>query len=86
MTEKQHISASQIKTYMRCPKQWYFRYIEGLKIPPKGAPWNGTKIHETVDFNYSQKINTFQDKPIHSLIEYYDSIFDKERDDVDFER
>ena len=29
-----HFSASAINTYLRCPTQWYFRYVEWVKSPP----------------------------------------------------
>jgi CRISPR/Cas system-associated exonuclease Cas4 (RecB family) len=47
--------------------------------------WNGQKIHQTVDHNYQQKIKTKEDLPTNELVEFYDFIFEKERDNILFE-
>lgn len=45
-----HFSASQIKLYQRCPRRWYYKYIEKLPTPPPSeALAYGTLIHEQVE-------------------------------------
>ena len=41
-----HLSPSQIRMYLRCPRQWEYRYVKGLKIPPSGAMVLGSAYHE----------------------------------------
>lgn len=46
MTDK--ISFSQLNMALRCPYQYYLRYVEGLKIPPDGAQARGQAAHNTL--------------------------------------
>ena len=43
-----HISPTQINMILRCPKQWEFRYVKGLKLPPSGAMVLGSAYHEGI--------------------------------------
>ena len=43
-----HLSVSQINMFLRCPKQYEFRYIKGIKAPPSGAMIQGTAYHHAV--------------------------------------
>ncbi len=50
MTTLSHFSASQIKLFNRCPRRWYYKYIEKLPTPPPSdALKYGTLIHEQVE-------------------------------------
>jgi len=45
-----HVSASQIKLYTRCPRRWYYQYIEKLPTPPPSkALAYGSLIHEQIE-------------------------------------
>ena len=47
-----HISISQINMFSMCELQYYFRYIEGLKIPPRSSMTIGTATHKGVEKMY----------------------------------
>lgn len=50
-----YLSASQVTMYLRCAKQYEFRYIEGLTEPPGIALTEGICHHEAVEAdNYSK--------------------------------
>lgn len=34
--DKKYLSFTQLSMFLRCPRQYEFRYIKGLKIPPSG--------------------------------------------------
>jgi hypothetical protein len=34
---KKAISFTQLNAFLRCPRQYYFRYVLGLRTPPSGA-------------------------------------------------
>lgn len=61
---RDYISPSQINMFLRCPAQYYFRYCEGLIIPPKSALTKGRAVHKGQEINYKQKIKTKQDLPL----------------------
>lgn len=51
---KDHISISQIDTFSMCELMYYYRYIEGLKIPPRAALTVGTATHKGVENMYDE--------------------------------
>lgn len=75
--ENRPLSASSIGTYLRCPMQWYFRYVEGKKIPPSGSMYLGGRWHKMIEFNYLQKIYSRTDEKINKLKEVFVDFFDK---------
>lgn len=54
---KGYLSASQISMYLRCAKQYEFRYIKGLSIPPGIALLRGTALHSGFEYYYSEVIS-----------------------------
>jgi len=55
------LSNTQMGMYLRCPHQWYLRYVQGIKIPPAGAMMQGRVYHEAVADNLKQKIDSGKD-------------------------
>lgn len=49
------LSPSAIKTYMRCPKQFEFAYIKGMKRPPNLKMVFGSSVHKGLETNYAHK-------------------------------
>ena len=66
---KDYISPTQINMYLRCPAQYYFRYILGMIIPPKSALTKGKAVHKGQEVNYKQKIETHEDMKLSDLQE-----------------
>ena len=58
------ISNSQLGQWIRCPRQWEFRYVKGLKVPPGGAAVQGTAYHGGLKENFKYKIHTGVDMPL----------------------
>jgi hypothetical protein len=63
--------------FLRCPRQYEFRYIEGLKIPPSGAMVQSRVWHETLENNYKQKITSDTDLPLPDMQEYFAARYDE---------
>lgn len=76
--KKTHYSASQINQFMRCSAQWFFRYVEGLKIPPTGAMAQGRAYHKGLETNYKQKIESHNDMPVADVKDAFSTAFDTE--------
>ena len=75
--EKKHLSATQLNMFLRCPRQYEFRYIKGFKIPPSGAMVQSRIWHETLETNYKQKIQSDKDLPLSDMQEFFASRFDE---------
>lgn len=71
-----HLSISQINTYLRCPLQYYWRYVEGLKVPPASAVTFGLATHRAIEHNYSFKVVSGEDRPVEEVQEVFAREFD----------
>ena len=75
--EKKHLSATQISMFLRCPRQFYYRYIEGKKRPPTGAMMQSKVWHKTVEQNYRQKTTSEKDLPLNDMREFFAEEYDQ---------
>ena len=51
-----NFSPNMIKTYLTCPKKYYFLYVENINVPKSALPFEkGKKIHALANY-YLQKI------------------------------
>ena len=66
-----HISHSQINMWLRCPKQWEYRYVYGLKSPPSGPLIIGSAYHSALEGNFRQKISSMKDLPLSDCLDLY---------------
>jgi len=60
--------------WMRCPKQWEFRYVKGLKVPPSGAMVLGSAYHGGLAGRFKYVLDRAAQPPP----EYVTDIFDTE--------
>jgi hypothetical protein len=65
-----HLSATSIAMFRRCPEQFRHRYIKGEKERPGEGLVIGSMFHEALEFNYSQKIESHEDRPVTEVIQY----------------
>jgi len=79
-----HFSWTQINMYLRCGRQYYYRYIKGIKVPPAGAITLGQSVHEAIDFNYNMKKQTGKDEPLSVLEDVYYEQFSMRKDATDW--
>lgn len=66
----QHLSATSIAMFRRCPEQFRHRYLLGEKERPGEGLIIGSMFHEALEFNYEQKIETHEDRPVIEVIQY----------------
>jgi putative RecB family exonuclease len=74
--EKWQLSYTQLNMFLRCPRQYEYRYVHGLKVPPSGAMVQSRAWHQTVEFNYRQKIHSDCDLALGEMQEFFVSQFD----------
>jgi hypothetical protein len=70
----EHLSASSIGMLMRCPRQFQHRYLRGEKERPGGALVIGSFFHETLEWNYRQKIDSHRDQPLSDAVQYLNDV------------
>lgn len=69
-----HLSASSIGMLMRCPRQFQHRYLRDEKERPGEAIVIGSFFHETLDYNYQQKVESHTDRPFTEAIQFLDDV------------
>ena len=65
-----HLSQSSIGMLFRCARQFERRYLHHEKERPGEAIVIGSIFHESIDFNYAQKIASHEDLPLSEIITY----------------
>ena len=75
-----HLSHSSISTFLRCPRQWAFAYLEGLRRPPGVALIKGSAVDAGLTHNLRQKVESHIDLPTVDVLEATEMAF---RADVD---
>jgi len=66
-----HVSHSQINMWLRCPKQWEYRYVYGFKSPPSGALIVGSAYHSALEGNFRQKVESLEDLSLGDCLDLY---------------
>lgn len=62
--EDKPLSPSAIKTFLRCPKQYEFAYVQGIKNKPNLKMAFGSSIHKGIEVNYAHKFLKKKDLPV----------------------
>lgn len=65
-----HLSPTSLGMFRRCPRQFFMRYVKGQKERPGEALVIGSIFHETLEWNYTQKIRSHVDRPLSEVVEY----------------
>jgi hypothetical protein len=65
-----HLSQSSIGMLFRCPRQFERRYLHGEKERPGESLVVGSFFHDTLNFNYTQKVSSHTDRPINEVVQY----------------
>lgn len=72
------ISSTKINMYLRCPRQYWFRYVQDMRVPPAGGLILGRSFHETLKKNFIQKLKTEKDLSHQDLDDIYVDALNKE--------
>lgn len=78
-TVKPKYSQSEINLFLKCGRAWEYRYVMGLKTPPKAALTLGKSVDKAVTANFIEKIKTGADLPMAAVLDAYSTAFESER-------
>lgn len=76
---------SEIQTFLKCGLQWFYRYVEGIKTPPKSALTVGSSVDAAVSRNLIEKIDTGTDLPLSEVLDAYSTDFDVRKIETDWD-
>lgn len=79
---RDHISVSQIRMYLRCPAQYYFHYVENIKVPPSGPLVLGKAVHAGLEYYFWEKLFFGTEARPALVLDVYSDAFENERLDV----
>lgn len=72
---RSYLSPSQISMFKKCPKQWYFAYVLGMRRPPSGAQHLGSSAHKSFEAHNRFKLQTRDNMPVDELQDRYSDAF-----------
>jgi PD-(D/E)XK nuclease superfamily len=75
--KRPHVSPSQLMMMERCGQQYFYRYVQGLRLPPGVAAIRGTAVHKGAEMNYHQKMTTHVDLKPSEVVEIAAAAFDE---------
>jgi len=61
------LSHSKVAMLSKCPRQFYYRYILGYKIPPNAFRNFGGAYHKTLEANFKHKVESGNDMSIEQV-------------------
>lgn len=68
---------SSIQQFLKCPRQYMYRHLMNLVLPPKAALTLGSALDLGATANYRQKITTKEDLTVNEVLDVYSTEFDK---------
>lgn len=66
---RDYLSYSQIRMFLGCGQQYYYRYIEDKILPPKIAMIKGKAVHKGIEINGKHKMAQGSDLPKSDIID-----------------
>lgn len=84
MSTRRKYHQSEIQTFLKCGKMWEFRYVQGIKTPPKAALTVGGSVDRAVTHNLVEKVRTGTDIPLEAVLETFSTAFERERPDTEW--
>lgn len=78
--EVDHLSFSSVSTYLRCPRQWAYSYLEQLRRRPGVALIKGGAVDKAASHNLTQKLDTQTDLHTNDVLEVAEDAFRKQVD------
>lgn len=52
-----HLSQSSLSTFLNCPRQFRYKYIDGVPYKVTESLWLGINFHKALEYYYESKIN-----------------------------
>lgn len=81
---REHLSYTQIKLWLKCQRQHWYRYGLGIKEPPSGAMVLGSAVHAALEHQGRHKAQTGRDVPPDELSDVFADRFHALEPDADW--
>ncbi|MGD9209295.1 MAG: PD-(D/E)XK nuclease family protein [Desulfobacteraceae bacterium] len=77
-----YLSPSQIDMYLRCPRQYYFRYVRDMTKPPGIALVLGSSAHKAVETTHHYIVDHNEPAPVDVVLSSFSDAFDKNAEEI----
>lgn len=74
---KPFLSYSQLSTFLRCPRQYQYRYMRGMRPPATGVVVQSRAFHETLARNFRLKAASGSDLPLSEMLSFFVERFEQ---------
>lgn len=68
---------SELHVFLKCGKMWEFRYVRGIRTPPRAALTVGSAVDSAVSHNLHQKISSGTDLSKEEVLSSFSDDFDR---------
>lgn len=72
-----YLSVSQATTFLKCPHQWYLRYVEGKASKPNARMFEGINVHRAVEEVLSFKATAGKLPPLQLALDTFSDAFEE---------
>ena len=69
----------------KCPRQFYYRYVEGFKIKPNSAMKFGSAYHSVHESNFNEKISVGEFLSLESMLDLFKDRWTEDQKEVEWE-
>lgn len=66
-----YLSVSQATMYMRCPLQYYWRYVKGVIVPPAARMAEGRAVHKALETGHKEQKQSGEAPPLDIFLDSY---------------
>jgi CRISPR/Cas system-associated exonuclease Cas4 (RecB family) len=82
---KGFLSVSQVNSYLRCPRTYYFRYIKNVIRPPGARQTEGSAVHKTLELAHKTKKETKKAVELDTMLDAYHQAWQDLKVDIEFD-
>jgi hypothetical protein len=79
---KGHLSPTQVSSYLRCPRAYYYAYVENIRVAPPLALVEGGTHHEVLKINNQHKIEKQQDLETSFMLTVFKDLFSENKREI----
>lgn len=79
---RKHLSYSQVEMYLRCGRQYEFRYVKDEKDPPGIAMTLGSGAHKACEHTHHHLVDHGEPAPTEQVIDVFSDSFETRADDI----
>ena len=80
-----YLSVSQIRTYLRCPRQYEYQYIHRIRQPVTSALLLGRSFHAAIEKANLAKLEDGEILSVDDVKDTFSEAWDNEKDEVEWE-